>query len=183
MKYIILVFVVAFGLFSCSKKETQRENLQNAVNEFSKQQGVLETVSYFPEQYTETQTDSIISNSFKVRIKNYTKMDADIHLNTTRESNKKVDYYHRVFASDVKVTHKSKVILNTTLSADNFKNTSPFWNSATLEHVWVNQELSNADALNLNVSFINPKSNAYKLFELVVTSDGTQRIHLIEEHS
>ncbi|MEO8774320.1 MAG: hypothetical protein ABI263_08330 [Gelidibacter sp.] len=58
-----------------------------------------------------------------------------------------------------------------------------FWDSATLQHVWVNQELSNIDDIILDISFINPKNDAYKVYRMSIDSHGHQTLNLIEERS
>jgi hypothetical protein len=185
-KSILLIFIMAIAFFSCNKRESARENLQNSISEFSQKHNHLDIVSYYyPEGYTEIQTDSLISNTFKVSIKNYTKPDAKILMGTETEEQKTILNYHRVFESEITIALASKTIFNTTVNAKDFKDFSPseFWSNATLEHVWVNQETSNSEALYLGISFINPTNNAYKLYELVVNTEGKQNLYLIEEHS
>jgi hypothetical protein len=58
-----------------------------------------------------------------------------------------------------------------------------FWDNATLEHVWVNQELSNKDRVNLDVSFVNPKTKSFKIYQLSIERNGNYKIYLKEEQS
>ncbi|MEY8848935.1 hypothetical protein AB9K26_08970 [Psychroserpens sp. XS_ASV72] len=184
-KFIFVLAIAALAFSSCNHKGSSREQLQNAIEDFSKKQTTLENISYFPENYTEVQTDSLIANSFKVSIKNYSIMDKDILLKSSRKHNEINLEYHRVFESEIKIVHENKTILETIINAQGFKQNSEdvFWNDATLEHVWVNQQQSNKDQLFLNISFLNPKSKAYKLYEFVVFSDGNKIVELKEAHS
>lgn len=185
-KLVFILFLTAIAIFSCNRPESKRENLQNSISEFSKKHAPLNLVtSYFPENYTEVQTDSIIANTFKVRIKNYSNMDSQI-LVSSETSNAKTKFnYHRMFESEITITTTTKHILSTSIKAQDFKDTvqPEFWNNATLEHVWVNHETSNSKELYLGISIINPKNNAYKLYELVVNTEGQQHLKLIEKHS
>ncbi|WP_431137517.1 hypothetical protein [Psychroserpens mesophilus] len=184
-KSILLILLIAIGFFSCDRRGSVRENLQKSISEFNKKHTNLDLVTYYPETYTEVQTDSIISNTFKVSIKTYSKMDSNILVSSeTVEKQTKIKY-HRVFESEINIALASKNILKTTINAEDFKDISPsdFWNNATLEHVWVNQEISTIEEVNLGISFINPINSAYKLYELVVTTEGKQHLNLIEEHS
>ncbi|WP_323788824.1 hypothetical protein [Psychroserpens sp.] len=182
---ILIIVLVAIAIFSCDRRESARENLQNSISEFNKKQTNLEVVTYFPEAYTEIQTDSLISNTFKVSIKNYAVMDSQILVSSEADDKKTKLNYHRVFESEIRIDLASKNIFDAKINAEAFKSasSSEFWDNATLEHVWVNQEASNTSEVNLGLSFINPNSNAYKLYELVVDTNGTQYINLIEEHS
>lgn len=182
-KPIFIILLVTIAFFSCNRLESKRENLQNSISKFSKKHVDLNVVTYYPEAYTEVQTDSIIANTFKVSIKNYSKMDSKILMNSETIEEKTKINYHRVFESEITISLASKNLFQTTISAENFKNDKQpdFWNNATLQHAWVDQEASNNKEVNLGISFINPKSNAYKLFELVVNTEGKQIINLIEE--
>jgi len=184
-KSIFLILLIAIAFFSCDRRGSAREQLQHSISEFNKKHTNLEVVMYYPETYTEVQTDSIISNTFKVSIKNYAKMDSQILMSSETEGNKSKIKYHRVFESEINIALASKSILKTKINAEDFKDAShpEFWNNATLEHVWVNQEMSSTEEVNLGISFMNPKSKAYKLYELVVTTEGKQHLNLIEAHS
>jgi hypothetical protein len=185
-KSVFLVFLMAIAVFSCKRPESKRENLQNSISEFSKKHSDLNLVTrYYPEEYTEVQTDSIIANTFKVRIKNYSNMHSQILLSSETNDTKTKFNYHRVFESEITIAIATKQIFNTTIKAQDFKDIAQpeFWNNATLEQVWVNQETSNNKELHLEISFINPKNKTYKLYELMVTTEGEQHLKLIEEYS
>lgn len=184
MRKIVIVFVfVCVALFSCDRRGSARENLQNSISEFSKKYTFKDVVTFHPKTYTEIQTDSIISNTFKVSIKNYSKMDSQILQSFETINDENNIRYHRVFESEIRITTVSKEIFNTTLNAKDFVDNSEqeFWNYATLAHVWVNQEQSTTHEVNLGVSIINPRNDAYKLYELVVDVNGKHDLFLIEE--
>ncbi|WP_456441574.1 hypothetical protein [Psychroserpens sp.] len=184
-KSILLIFLISVALIGCDRRESTRENLQKSISEFNEKYTDLNIVTYYPEAYTEVQTDSLISNTFKVSIKNYSKMDSQILVSSETDKKKTKVNYHRVFESEINIVLASKNIFSTTINAEDFKDSSPseFWKNATLEHVWVNQETSNTKEVNLGISIINPKSKAFKLYELVVSAEGKQSLNLIEEHS
>ncbi|MFK7782794.1 hypothetical protein [Psychroserpens sp.] len=182
---ILIIVLIAIAFYNCDRRGSARENLQNSISEFNKKQTSLDIVTYYPEAYTEVKTDTIISNTFKVSIKNYAKMDSQILVSSEKSQTKTILNYHRVFESEIQIAVASKNIFKTTINAKDFKDTSQsnFWDDATLEHVWVNQETSNANEINLGISIINPKNSSHKLYELVVDAKGKQELHLIEEHS
>ena len=185
-KSIAILFLIAVAVFSCNRPESKRENLQKSISEFSKKYTDLNIVTdYYPKVYTEVKTDSIIANTFKVSIRNYSKMDAQILVGSETIATKTKLNYHRVFESEIHVALASKTIFNTTINAEDFKNSlePDFWNNATLEHVWVNQETSNETKINLSISFVNPKNKAYKLYELSIDRLGKQHLKLTEEYS
>jgi hypothetical protein len=101
------------------------------------------------------------------------------------KSNPNSNKQHRVFESEIVISTPSKEILNTHISAAQFKSmySDEFWNHATLEHVWVNQELSTMSDIKLDMSFINPSNNAFKLYRMSIDEVGQQTIELIEERT
>lgn len=185
-KALFIISATILVAYSCKRTESPRENLQKSISEFSKKHTDLNIVTnYYPKEYTEVRTDSIIANTFKVSIKNYSRMDSQILVDSETEDKKTKINYHRVFESEIRIASATKPLFSATINAENFKHAtqSDFWNNATLEHVWVNQDTSNDHEINLSISFINPKTKAYKLYELMVNHRGAQYLSLIEEHS
>ena len=185
MKPIVkLVPIVLILLFStCDRRTSKKVHLENAVSQFNETLPPVETRTYHPKDFLEIQTDSIISSTFKVSIKNYTNMAAHIMMDDASSNAKKHSKAHRVIESDVLVNVNDRIIFNQHISAAYFKQItpSPFWEAASLEHVWVNQEHSNNDFLTLNLSFINPQLSAYRLYELRLDTSGKETLTLLEE--
>jgi hypothetical protein len=178
MKNIVIIFTLITALFmSCDGRQSQRESLQNALNDFNKKQTSIDVIKYHPKEYTEIVTDTIISNTLEVKIKNYTLMDKQIPLIS------KSNEVHRAFESEVEVFASSTSVFKTIINAELFatQKDTPFWNNATLEHVWVNQDLSTAKEVFMDVSFLNPITKDFKLYRMSVDVSGKHQIHLIEE--
>ena len=187
MKKIVLFIPLMLVLFltSCDGRKSKIDHINDAVSEFNKKQKLIDLKDYHPESYAETKTDSIISKTFKVSVKNYTVMDEGILIQQTIKNLTKTSQFHRVFESDIVVAIEDKIIYSSHISAEKFRSfeSSDFWNNATLEHVWVNQEQSNTTTLSLGVSIINPKNKAFKLYEILIDKSGNERLTLIEDHS
>ena len=178
MKHILFIFAIITTLFmSCDGRQSQRESLENAVSKFNNKQTPVTAVKYHPKDYTDIVTDTIISNALEVKIKNYTLMDKHISLNSNPKE------LHRVFESEVEVFAASTSVFKTIINAELFatQKDSPFWNQATLEHVWVNQDLSTIKEVSLDVSFLNPITKDFKLYRMTVDTFGKHHIQLIEE--
>ncbi|WP_460218758.1 hypothetical protein [Psychroserpens sp. MEBiC05023] len=187
MKKISLAIVLISVLItmSCDKRTSKKERLENAISEFNKNLKLDNIKSYFPKDYIEIKTDSIVSHTFKVNIRNYTSNHKEILLKTSIKNHQTISEYHRSFESEVIVSVKDKIIFKQLISAEKFRDFAPslFWNTATLEHVWVNQYKSTAEKLSLGISFINPINDSFKLYEMQIDSHGNQRLTLIEEQS
>ncbi|RXJ51346.1 hypothetical protein [Gelidibacter gilvus] len=182
---LLLLALISIVCLSCDGRQTKKEALDRAISEFNLKHTVSEMVNYHPEAYVEIVTDTLISNGIHVHIKNYSLLDEQILISHTTDVTSKEVKYQRVFESEIIVSNASKDILSTHISAKDFKsmNTDVFWDDATLQHVWVNQDLSTEGDIKLDISFINPKNNAYKLYRMSIDGYGQQTLNLIEEHS
>jgi hypothetical protein len=185
MRYLLTIyFLIATLCMSCDGRRNANEALKESVSIFNKKQASIAIISYYPKEYTELVTDTIISKDFKVSIKNYSVMNKNVIGSNSSKNKPKSTTYHRVFESEIIVYKASKDIFRTTISAEQFKGSdvNPFWNNATFEHAWVHQETSNEDEINLKLSFINPQTKSYKIYQMTIDSYGKQGINLLEEH-
>lgn len=185
-KLILLLTCIALVSYSCDGRKTKKESLEQSVAHFNSNNNSIEIATFQPETYVEVVTDTIMSNSVQVHIKNYSLLNEQILVSNSNGNTSKNQNYQRVFESEISISRDRKPILNTLISAKQFRmidNSDPFWKNATLQHTWVNQELSTSEIIKLDISFINPKNKAYKLYRMSVDADGQQTIDLVEQRS
>jgi hypothetical protein len=180
---VIIALIAVVGL-SCDSRKTKKESLEQAVSEYNLKTTPVPMATYHPESYVEIVTDTIISNSVKVRIKNYSLLDEQILISDATNGIKKLNY-QRVFESEISISTSTKDILNTHISAKQFRanDADPFWDNETLQHAWVNQELSTVYNIALDITFINPQNDTYKFYRMSINSNGKQTINVIEARS
>lgn len=181
----VLSIISVLIIWSLSYKETKKERLQNAISEFNKNIKSSDIITYYPETYTEIKTDSIIANTFKVSIKNYSANNESIMVRSSTDNNNVNRDLHRIFQSEIHVQVSDRMVYQKQLKATDFDpNTDPdFWNNATLEHVWINQWRSNSSTLAINVSFLNPLENTFMLYEIHIDTEGNESKRLIDQNS
>lgn len=174
--FYILLFTVLVLTFMDGRK-SRRDSLKEAVEEFSTRQNGFKSLSITPKLYTEIKTDSVV-NAFKASIKNYSLMDSQDLLKSKTKKN-----YHRKFESSISVSYQDKPILETVLNADTFemKEDLPFWRNATLEHAWVDLDNCSESKLVINISFLDPETEFFKLYQLKIDSNGKKEFILVEE--
>ena len=182
---LIVLMTVTTIIMSCDRRTSKKDRLEQDVLEFNKKIKLIDVKHFYPESYVEIKTDSIISNTFRVSIKNHSIDNASIFIDKSVKDLKSISKYHRVFESDVLVSVNDKIVFSEHISAANFKDKNPsvFWKNATLEHVWVNQDISNQNMLSLGISFVNPKQNTYHLYEMRIDTQGNERLIFIEHNS
>lgn len=183
--FILISIISAFFLGSCDNRKSKTDRIKDAVKVFNKKNRLLNTTAYYPDNYTETKTDSIISKTFHVAISNYSLMTDDIVIKKIAKGKQQNTTVHRVFESSIIVSVHHEIIYDKHISAKTFNYYEPseFWDNATLEHVWVHQEHSNAENLSLRVSFINPKNNMFKLYEIRIDRFGNEQLQVLKNYS
>ncbi|MEO6346455.1 MAG: hypothetical protein ABIO60_00965 [Aquaticitalea sp.] len=185
MKSIFFIItIIGITCISCDGRKSRSESLKASIEKFNQRQSKVSLVTIYPREFTEVVTDTLISNKVKVHIKNYSLPDASIVMTSVGKTQKS-QKFHRVFESEIVISTVTQAIFNTHISAEQFKAISvdKFWNNATLQQVWVNQELSTSQTIQLDMSFINPKENSYKLYRMSIDEYGQQHLKLIEEQS
>ena len=183
--FFIIIVLMSFVFVNCDGRKSKSEALKESIAKFKKNQSAVETVYYYPTEYTEVVTYTLISNKVNVYIKNYSLLNKSISISVEDHTNDTNKTEHRIFESEVLVSAPNKEILKMHISAEKFKSmySDDFWNHATLQHVWVNQELSTSEDIQLDMSFINPSDHSFKLYRMSVDSHGKHQINLIEEQS
>lgn len=185
MKNILIVLIlVCVAFVSCDGRKSRSEALKSSIAEYNDRQSELVIINYYPKDYTEVVTDTLISNHLNVHIKNYSLLNEGLFMSIDDKTVTKKQKQHRIFESDVVISTPIKELVNIHISAEQFKSIyhDKFWNEATLEHVWVNQELSTLNDVNLDMSFINPSDNSYKFYRMSINGNGQRTIKLIEEN-
>ncbi|MBO6606288.1 hypothetical protein [Psychroserpens sp.] len=182
---IILTFISAAILRSCSYSETKNERFNRAITEFNKKVKSIELNNYYPNSYTEVKTDSIIANTFDVRIKTFSAATGYILIETTTNNHLTEQLFHKDFYSEIKVHVSDRIVYQKQLKASLFDRASDpiFWDNATLEHVWIDQWSSNTNSLALHVSLMNPLENTFKLYEIRIDRLGNETMRLINQNS
>jgi len=179
--FIAVVFIFFVFLTNCDGRTSKKEQLKKSVSEFNQQLEHSEKKNVFPKNHAKIETDSLVANTFNVKIKNYTIRDSFLIIDDSVDDN--FYTHHRKFESDILVTVQDDLIFKRHISAETFSLTpnSGFWKNATLEHVWVNQDNSDSEFLSLGISIINPSSKRFKYYEMRVDKYGQETLELIEE--
>ena len=105
---VLLILIVGFT--SCEGRVTKNQALAEDIEEFKKTVSVQVDI-HKPENYTERQVDTTLSNGFRVKIKVYTDMDNSVLFSKIKDT---VNYqtYYRNFKFDILIEKDNKVIYN-----------------------------------------------------------------------
>jgi len=172
-KYIsILVLVFAIAIVSCDGRDRVYKKNQDVFKLDDKTNS--EKITYIPEAYTETKTDTIISTDFNIHIKYFSLMNSSVELSKNE--------LHRNFESQIIVYKKEKLIFNEMITKSDFINSNElqFWDNAIMQYVWLDEEQSNHSQVVINYSFLLPKTNTFQSFTLLIDQKGNRKIRRIE---
>ncbi|TBN00471.1 hypothetical protein EYD45_14490 [Hyunsoonleella flava] len=115
MRYILVLLCIGLiAFYSCDGRIKKREALKKSVKTFKEAQNVSKTIAVFPEQYAEVKTDTILSNGYRVTVKNFTNMDKMVQLTEGALLDNAQQF--RQIDSEITVYKNSKLIFKKVLS-------------------------------------------------------------------
>lgn len=188
MKQILfLCFAIAIILTSCDGRKTKKEFLDQAVVNYNLKYQTSEIANYKSNDTFRMVSDTIFSNNFSVHIENYSLPDHRFLLSQTLNKNSVlISNYRQTHKADIDVIFEGRTIMSTTVSGEKlrFKFTDfLFWEDASLQHAWVNQDLSTDDKIMIDISVANLLYNSYKLFRMSIGKNGQYNINLIDQNN
>lgn len=134
-------------------------------------------ISYIPEGYAEVETDTTLSNGFRVVIKLQSKMDSSVLVETKKDSSINKTYY-RDFVGTISVFRNDTLLLSKEISKlsvlEQNKSTNDFLKKLILSDVWVNYcAFDNKEYACINMAYCKPESlDSCLYFELSVDTTG-----------
>ncbi|MFS4481440.1 hypothetical protein ACKGJY_00345 [Hyunsoonleella sp. 2307UL5-6] len=109
MKYsLLLVCIGCIWFFSCDGRLTKQESLKKSVKAFNNAEQHLNSTNIFPEHYAEVENDTILSNGYRVKLKNFTNMNA--LLDAPKLTTTKILHKFRRVDSEITVYKDDKLI-------------------------------------------------------------------------
>ena len=144
-------------------------------------------MKYFPESYSEIETDTILNNDSRVVIKLFTDMNSSVVKTTTKDTIQLKNHY-RNFNAQVIIYKSNNEIFNQIIDKTFFKEsinpTSDIENSI-LQHVWLD-ELANLteNKIILDFTFTDTNKNIVSIYQVNIDTNGNYEIDkLLEEHN
>lgn len=187
MKYSLILFIILVSVFSsCDGRISKQESLKASVEKFNDSTGVIEIIKYFPDDYSEQVTDTLLHNGSRVRIKAFTTMNQYV-LNEFNENSTVTKYYYRDYNAEILVAIKGKTTFNKTIDKTIFIEHDPslesYLNATTLHGVWLNQSKSVDKNLTIiEFLFCKPETDNCFYFEMNINEEGNFYIKEIEEN-
>jgi len=175
MNKLIVLILLCIALVNCDGRDRVFKTTEEALIENKLLDSFSESIKYFPEHYSETETDTILSNGFKVKIKTITDMENN-YLDEFKQDSITHKHYYRDLKSIITITH-NKVVFEEQIDKDFILNLDSEFESlakeSVLSNVWLDQEksLSNSNST-INILYCKPETDWCTFFRLIVDKDG-----------
>lgn len=178
-KFTVLLLGIIITLISCDARDKINRSPKDILKEKNLLESFSERVSYFPKEYAEVKTDTILSNGYHVNVKTFTDMKSS-YLRQFKHDSINYKYHYRDYKAQI-VARQNKIIFNDVIDKQYIlkhdKTVSYYMETSILKSVWVNQEQTvKQDKLVVNILFTQPNSNTNKMFELVIEPNGQYKL-------
>ncbi len=178
-KFTVLILGIIITLISCDARDRINRTPKEILKEKNLLESFSERVSYFPQEYSEVKTDTILSNGYHVNVKTFTDMESS-YLKQFKHDSINYKYHYRDFKAEIVASLNSVIfhdVIDKQYVLKHDKTVSYYMETSILKSVWVNQEESlNQNKLVLNILFTQPKTNTEKIFELVIDNTGAKKL-------
>ena len=177
--FILVILIICFA--SCDGRERAQNNNKENLEHSKLSDSFFVQTKYFPQEYSETITDTILSNGFRVTIKFYSDMYKNV-LNDFKIDTINYKHYYREFKGDLKVVKKGKTIFNKTIDKSFFtdKLNEMFWKNAIMGDILLDENLVTNKHLYINVFFCIPESEICKNYNIIIDAYGASKIEELE---
>lgn len=180
MKQFIILLLAFIALVSCDGRDRKYKSNQEVLKEHKLLDSFSTKTTYFPAEYTEKVTDTILSNKLRVKMKYYS-LENDAILNEFKVDTITHKHYHRRFAANIEVFNNLSIFKKTITKAtilDIDKTNEAFLNTAIMRLVWIDdlKSLENNKAI-INILFCKPETDDCLMYKLTVNTDGTYSLN------
>lgn len=169
---VLFLFIAAIALTIFDGRMNSHRALDKSILEF-KEKVKLTNTTYFPQNYTERVTDTILSNGYNIKVKTKTDMLSHIEVETIKDNiiDKEIYRHHSI---EIELQHEQFGIIRRVLDQNIFQNSH---NNLVLRAVFVDEESSlYQEGVHFKLYFLNPYSKKENIFNMIIDNNGTHKI-------
>lgn len=186
--FSFLILVLSAVVLACTDgQERTHKSPQEILQENKLLDSFSENIKYIPEKYTETITDTTLSNGFRVKISYFTDMNNSI-LKETKKDTIHLKEYYRERKTKIIVYKNSKELFNKTFDKTSiFKSYNLQFEEIKdyqLNSVFINQYKSiQNNSISITVSFCTIDTNKCLFYKLSINNKGVSTFNLVENNN
>lgn len=187
-KLILLLLLFTVLIFaSCDGKDRARTTLDEKIDNKDLPTSFFEKTEYFPKEYFEIETDTILDNGIRVYVKNYLDENSTV-LNKFTSDTISYNHYYRDTASEVVITKDDEIIYEQNFNKDFFiKNDitlKDYFRKANFNGIVLNQDKTTThNSIFLEVFFCIPDSDISLEYALKINNKGDYSLKEVLEDS
>lgn len=173
---LIFIFAITLANVGCDGRDNVFKTNKEILKKHNLYESFSERITYIPERYSETITDTIMSNGFNVKIKSYTDMDESV-LKDFSKNDIHYKNYHRNIKALVSIEKSNRNIVSTLITKQLFLEYDSTLNSVLknkeIRGVWLDEYASIVqNKIILNVQLREPETNNQINFMLGFDDEG-----------
>ena len=175
-----VLLLAIFSLISCDGRTRKHKSSVTVLKEKGLLDSFSEHITFYPETYSESETDTILSNGYRIHIKTFTDMKSHVALETKQGHLTHKEHY-RNSIGQIKVFKQGREIFVSTIDKSLFERHSDVLstnlNQYVLKSVWVDQaQTLSKNQVVVGVWYNKPKSNTYLYYRLLIDPKGQLNI-------
>jgi len=139
------------------------------------------TAEVIPRIHITVETDTILSNNFRVKIK-YNSTDKNILKISKKEYSRFGKTLYREFISTLEISVKDRIIFDQEITRHYFNTDTDdkFWRNAILQYVEIDQLATQLnESVVIKFSFVNPVIDKSRFYSLLIDENG--RVQIIND--
>ncbi len=180
-RMLFLILIVAAVTTCCDGRDRVYQTNTEILKDNNLYESFSHKIAYIPQSYTEINTDTVLNNNFRIKIKYYTLPQDSVLIKKTIPPKTNMWYYYHNFEARLVISKQGTPILDVFINKALFKNfeTDWFWKEAIMQFLWIDYESITKHSVNINVSFCIPESTRCKDYVLTVDDLGALKINEI----
>ncbi|MEN3323995.1 hypothetical protein VP395_09670 [Mariniflexile soesokkakense] len=187
MNKLICVLLIIFAFISCNGGKTKNDTLKESVEKFKDTLGTLEIEEYIPKEYTEINSDTILSNGFNVKIKTFTDMNHSV-VNEFKQDSIIFKHHYREFNAQIRIYKEDKKVINFLVNKNFIIQNDPsynlnkeFYDKIIIQNIWLSEYNSTLnDKIVLIVELCIPETDNCLAFKIDVDKSGNYEVKEFE---
>ncbi|WP_339916696.1 hypothetical protein [Yeosuana marina] len=175
-KLLVFIAVIVLMFVGCDGRSKAHKSNQEVLKEHNLYKSFSENVKFIPETYSETTIDTLLSNSYSVKIRTYTDMDVSFLSEFSKDTIQHKNYY-RDIKSVINISKNNSNITSKLITKDFFSEynatISNDIRNKIIQGIWLNQYASLIkNKVVFNVVFSTPNSKDNSCYTLTFFDNG-----------
>ncbi len=176
---LIILIIIMFS--SCGESDRKQKTNEEILKENKLLDSFTESVKYIPETYSEVETDTILNNGFRVKIKTYTEMQDNV-LNEFVIDTIKYRFHYRNYTGKLDIFYNNTSVLKETINKSylNKNKDKTFWDDAIMAGIYLDEHSSTKEEVIISVLYCIPESEICKEFNIIIDKKGNTSLEELE---